>query len=83
MIFCFCLILRGFQHGPSRTHIEAQPITPTARLPRDTNILVVNNNSNIFNLIHNSLGFGRCKEHQLLNKNVTDSTISIENLKCS
>ena len=37
----FFLRLRGFQHGPSRAHIEAQPIAPFERLGRDTNDLMV------------------------------------------
>ena len=34
--FVIFLQLRGFQHWLPRTHIEGQPIPPTARLTRDT-----------------------------------------------
>ena len=37
-IISFFFRLRDFQHGPSKAHIKAQPITPTARLARDTNL---------------------------------------------
>ena len=39
-LLVFFLQLRSFQHGPSRAHIETQPITITTRLARDTNNLV-------------------------------------------
>ena len=39
--FVLFLRLRGFQHGPSRAHIETQLISNTARLARDTNNLAL------------------------------------------
>ena len=37
----FFFILRGFQHGPFKPYIEAQPIPPAEKLAMDINNLMV------------------------------------------